>query len=902
MDAWVLIGLVLGLYLLLFLLAGARRRIRALEDRVEWIEQSLRPLVPSGAEGQAARGQGGEVVDTAEPAPEPGPEAPIALDAVTPPGQAPWSATTATLAEAHPSQAVADAGRGALVPGPAAIEAAAATGGFAGAAMEGVKAWLLGGNLVARVGVVILFFGVGFFLKYAAEQGWFPIELRLGATALAGMALVAIGWFLRSRRGDYGLILQGGGTGIVYLTAFAAVDLYHLLPAGAGLALMVVLVALAGVLAVLQDARSLAVLAMVGGFLAPVLISRGASHVQLFSYYLVLNAGILAIAWFRAWRELNLVGFLFTFVIAGAWGYRFYQPPFFGSTEPFLVLFFLFYLAVPVLFAQRGPPRLRGYVDGPLVFGVPLVAFGLQSGLVRDLEYGLAWSALATSLLYALLAYGLWRRRSGTMRPLAEAFLALSVVFGTLAIPLAVDGRWTGAAWSLEGAALVWVGVRQGRILARAFGLLVQVGAGIGFLAAFQSPAADTPVLNSFYLSALMVSLAGLFSACQLDRHREVLDQVETTWSALALVWGVVWWYGAGLTEIWRHAATDHRYSILLGLVAASSVVLSLLSRGLRWTEAARPALLLLPVMAIIALFQFLFQLVPHPAAHWGWAAWGAAFIANYWLLYRHEVEWSAATPIDIWHSVTLWLGVSLAVWEAWWLVGQWTPQGSIWRYLTLGLVPALVVLVLPWLAARLPWPLQRHRAAYLERGMAPLVVAVGLWVLHASLHRGDPTPLPYLPLLNPLEAGQCVALVILFREVLGRSGWGSPQQRWRLLILLGFVALNGVIARATHFLCGVPFDLGSLWASARYQTAVSITWTAVALAVMVGGTRVRSRALWILGAGLLAAVVAKLFLVDLAGIGTVARIVSFLAVGVLILVIGYLSPLPPRSQEQASG
>jgi uncharacterized membrane protein len=901
MGGAVFIVLALVVYVMLAL-AGSRRRISALEDKVERLERSLRPLLTARAEREAPAPLRLDISDleldlaeVEEPRPASTRPAPARGEAT----HAEETPVRETRAEPPPFLADAEVVR-ARGTAPATEARPADTSEIAETTMQVARAWLLGGNTVARVGVVILFFGVAFSLKYAVEQGWFPIELRLAAAALAGMTLVLIGWRQRERRRDYGLVLQGGGTGIVYLTVFAAVDLYHLLPAGPGLVLMVVLVLLASALAVLQDARSLAVLAIVGGFLAPVLVSRGGSHVQLFSYYLVLNAGILGIAWFKAWRELNLIGFLFTFVIAGAWGYRFYRPEYFDSTEPFLVLFFLLYVAVPVLFARREPTRLGGYVDGPLVFGVPLVAFGLQSGLVRGFEYGLALSALAAGLFYAFLASTLWRRKPETMHPLTEAFLALAVVFGTLAIPLAVDARWTGAAWALEGAALVWVGVRQRRMLARGFGLLVQIGAGVSFLSAATRPVADVPVLNSFYLGALMVSLAGLFSAYQIYRQRAVLKEGEATLSALVLGWGLVWWYGSSLTEIWRHVSADNRYNALLVLVVASSVVLSLLSRSLHWTEAGRPPLLLLPIMASIALLQFGFQLAPHLFAHWGWAAWGAAFIGNYWLLHRHEVEGSRAL-IDTWHTVTLWLAVFIVGWEAWWVVAEMVPEGPTWRYLTLGLVPTLVILILPRLALWLPWPLQEYHAAYFERGLAPLVVVAALWVLHASLQTGKPTPLPYLLLCNPLELGQGLVLVVIFREVLKRWGWVSPQVRWRALLLLGFVALNGVIARATHFLGGVPFELGALWASPRYQTAVSISWTLVSLAAMAGATRLHIRPLWVAGAGLLSAVVAKLFLVDLVGIGTVARIVSFIAVGVLVLVIGYLSPLPPRSEEQSN-
>ena len=324
--------------------------------------------------------------------------------------------------------------------------------------VEAAKSWLFGGNTVVRVGVVILFVGVAFLFNYAADRGWLPIELRLGGAAVGGLGLLAVGWTLRQSRREYGLALQGGGAGIVYLTSFAAVNVYGLIGAGVGLAVMVALVVCGTLLAVTQNSRGLAVLASLGGFLGPVLVTRDASHVALFSYYAALDAGIVAVAWFRAWRMLNLLGFVFTFIVGTMWGFEFYRPQFFNTTQPFLALFFLFFVAVPVLFAWRQPPRLKGYVDGTLVFGVPLAAFALQHRLSGGFEFGPAYSALALSTFYGAAALPIRRRGPGSMSLLAESFVALSVTFGTLMIPLAVDGAWTSAAWALEGAALVWVG------------------------------------------------------------------------------------------------------------------------------------------------------------------------------------------------------------------------------------------------------------------------------------------------------------------------------------------------------------------------------------------------------------------------------------------------------------
>ena len=129
---------------------------------------------------------------------------------------------------------------------------------------------------------------------------------------------------------------------------------------------------------------ALAVLGIVGGFAAPILTSTGGgSHVMLFAYYAVLNAGIFAIAWFKAWRLLNVVGFACTFIVGTLWGVTRYRPEDFATTEPFLILFFLFYVGIATLYALRRSLEVRRYVDATLVFGTPLVAAGLQGALVR---------------------------------------------------------------------------------------------------------------------------------------------------------------------------------------------------------------------------------------------------------------------------------------------------------------------------------------------------------------------------------------------------------------------------------------------------------------------------------------------------------------------------------------
>ncbi|MBN2384762.1 DUF2339 domain-containing protein [bacterium] len=762
--------------------------------------------------------------------------------------------------------------------------------------LERFKKWLFGGNMVARIGIIVIFFGVSFSLKYVAEHGWFPIELRLAGTALSGIIMVVLGWRLQNVRRGYGLVLQGGGVGVIYLTVFGAVMFYKLLHPGLGLVIMVVLVLLASLLAILQDARSLAILAATGGFLAPVLISRGGSHVHLFLYYLVLDLGILGIAWFKTWRGLNLIGFTFTFVICSIWGYRYYQPAFFATTEPFLILFALVYVAVPVLFALKQSPGRMGLVDGSLIFGVPLIAFGLQSGLVRDFEYGLAFTALSAGLFYAALAWVLVQSKLVPLRFLTEVFLALAVAFGTVAIPLAVDGRWTGSAWALEGAALVWVGLRQWRLLARCSGLLVQLGAGVAYLAAVDNPTAPIAAMNSLYLGAVMISLAGFLTAYLYFRSVELRPNERDPAKLCTLIWALLWWFPAGFHEIEIHAGHGDVPGFILLFVTLSVVALFGLRLRLPWSDLDFPVMLFTPALVMIAAIQYLGYDAEHPLQRWAGLAWPISIIGLFWHLKKADKHWPGKV-IEVMHTLTLWLPAFLLTWELSWLVQRLISETETWALVIWGIIPTFILIALPWLKERLDWPLGRFHRAYLEWGARPLAIVAGLWVLISSFGRGNPSPLPFCPLLNPLELSQLVIVLVLL--IWSRQHWKTLTRTrfWTGWSIITFVAVNGIIARGIHYWGHISFTMEALWASAIYQTALSIVWTGVALIVMAWANKLKQRTTWMVGATLLGAVVLKLFLVDLSGAQTVARIISFLVVGALTLLIGYLSPLPPRTR-----
>ncbi|BBO67831.1 membrane protein [Desulfosarcina alkanivorans] len=768
-----------------------------------------------------------------------------------------------------------------------------------------IRAFFLGGNLMVRVGVVVLLFGFAFLVKYAAARNLVPLEIRLAAAFAAGIGLLVLGWRLRRRRFGYAVTLQGGGIGVMYLTLFAAARLFHMVPLPLTFGVMVGLVAFSGVLAVLQNAAAMAVLGAAGGFMAPVLLSTGTgSHVMLFSYYALLNAGIFGIAWFKSWRWLNLLGFVFTFGIGSAWGLQYYRPHYFSTTEPFLVLFFLFYLAIAVLFALRQPPLLKGYVDSTLVFGMPLVVFALQVGLVKNFQYGLAFSAVAMGLVYTGLATALWRRRDDGLGALVEAFLALGVIFGSLAIPLALSGSWTAVAWSMEGAGLVWVGVRQRRWTARGFGLLLQVGSGAMFLLGSHGAWTETAVFNSRFLGGMMVGLSGLVSAFFLERYRDRLHRLERPFGAAIMAWGLLWWFGTGLDEIDRRMSRRHEWIGALAYIGLNGLAMGVLFRRLDWKGMRWPAMGLFPAMVIAAAAVADRHDIVHPFQGWWMAAWPLTFAIHLYLLHCMDTVWPRTLATG-WHVAGALLATGLVGWEAGWLVDQLVAGTRVWPFIAWGIVPAGAVTVLIRLRDRAGWPFGPWENAY--RGWLPSLLVLGLlaWTAAGAAIDGNPRPLPYLPLLNPLDVVQMAVFLVVGRWLLWmRREPASPAAGLSPVVLWGapaagvFLWLTAVVARTVHHLAGVRYQAEAMFRSDLFHAAIAVLWGLLAFGCMVASSRLRNRTVWFVGAGLLAVVVAKLFVVDLSGSGTVSRIVSFLAVGGLMLVVGFFTPLPPAESK----
>src|SRR5882672_6965032 len=571
------------------------------------------------------------------------------------------------------------------------------------------------GNIVAKVGAIILFFGVGFLLKFAYDRNMISPELRLAAVALLAVAVFVLGWKLLERRRLYALILQGVASGLAYLDVFFALKTYGFISVPVGFGLFALLGVATTLLAVRQDAKPLAVLGLTGAFLAPVLASSGGgNHVFLFSYYLLLNLFILAVSWFKAWRVLKLTGWFFTLAVAAVWGSRSYTPALFDTVEPFLLAFFGIYLVIPILFATRQPPELKGLVDGTLVFGTPAAVASIQAKLVWDMPYGLAWSSAVGAALYGVLSIMALRHRN--MKLLGETYVALAVGLGTLAIFFAFGAYTTFALWSIEGAAILWVCLRQKHLLGRLFAICVQVGGALYFALDFFGYARSNPWFNDAVLGCAIIAVASYISAHLLKRYREEITEGERLLGSLVLIWGALWWSAGGVDAIHHGVEPRSLHPAFLGLFfSATAAAAEVFGARMQW-HALRGLTTVHPV-ALLACAALQFELGTQPLADLGWLAWPLGFASFFWILHRQRRDGFDAA-----------LGARYAA--GWLVLGLVATWQALWYFTEQDYGYVMVMASIGYLAAGLRFWLRERGDETAATGVSglPLVWAIVFW------------------------------------------------------------------------------------------------------------------------------------------------------------------------------
>ncbi|HEU5293114.1 MAG TPA: DUF2339 domain-containing protein, partial [Cyclobacteriaceae bacterium] len=183
----------------------------------------------------------------------------------------------------------------------------------------------IGENLANKIGIAVLVLGIGFFVKYAIDRDWINEIGRVFIGILCGGILLGTAHWLRKKFTAFSSVLVGGGIAVLYLTIAIAFHEYKLFSQAAAFIIMLGITGFSVALSLAYNKIELAVLSLLGGFASPFMVSTGeGNYVVLFVYILILDVGMLALAYFKKWNLINIISYAFTLILFGSWlGTRF---------------------------------------------------------------------------------------------------------------------------------------------------------------------------------------------------------------------------------------------------------------------------------------------------------------------------------------------------------------------------------------------------------------------------------------------------------------------------------------------------------------------------------------------------------------------------------------------------
>jgi uncharacterized membrane protein len=314
----------------------------------------------------------------------------------------------------------------------------------------------VGGRMLGKIGVVAVLIGVAFFIKYAFDHNWVGPVGRVMVGVIIGALAISLGKMLRSRYENYSDVLMGGGLGILYLSTYAAFIFYGLFGAPIAYMLLMCITGLSVVLSIVYNAKPLAIVGLLCGFLVPVLVSvTTPTFAELLTYVLILDVGVAMVSYTYKWITLNHIAFVGTmgaFIVSAAQHVDQVSPGYKAISIAFYSYAFVYFLIFLVASVLHHIVRKEHSTSDDVVF---VAMNGLSHGLLgymllNPIYPGLmGYFMLFLAIIYSIVAYVSFV--SNREDVVLNKFLAgMAALFVTVAIPLHFDGIWISMFWFIE--------------------------------------------------------------------------------------------------------------------------------------------------------------------------------------------------------------------------------------------------------------------------------------------------------------------------------------------------------------------------------------------------------------------------------------------------------------------
>lgn len=721
----------------------------------------------------------------------------------------------------------------------------------------GLLGWIARGNWPAKIGGGLLVLGVGALIRYVMVNIDFPpaAKLAVGAVAAAVLGLASMAQSNAPGRRTLSLALAGAAFGVAYLTAYAAFALLGYATTPTGLALLSLTSIAAGVVAVQRNALSLALLAMVGAFLAPAFAVDDPGPRVAYGYYVAAAALTLFMVALRGWRPLIQLSFLFTLVggVFFAWTAHYYTNGHYEALWPLLWLLVAMHVAMPLMERRHEQRSWIQWLDVAYLLTLPFVA-GLLAAVIAP-------SAGELATLLVLLGV-IWLVAAACLRILGRDGAAAHAAIATVLIGLGMAAEFRELPWELVAVAfavgaLALAARRGSPALCDLLCVLVLVFAALHVVDSLTSITSGEIFLNGRFLERVAGATLVLAAA-------RVCRRAERPLGGLLLTVAVGWFTTAIAIEIGR-------WGVVSAWLAAHwlLIVLVLFVSAVRLDKRGLAMFANTISIAVVATAPFAATSASLAAA---WIAVIAAPLSMLALALRRG---EPGAPPDGRLAAAVLASIVAALWTA--RIGRLTGLDVVHVPLTAAGLTALLVVG----AGRV----FRGRG---DRWMPVVteVFGVGFAVTLAAVTLFDIERHPWAVTLELTCLG---GLILLAWHAADRHDGGHWIGR-------ACVVAAALVVQA-HLLRWLG-PTGHLTAAdvtrMQWPTLVSLLWGALGAALTLWSRRTASRALWTGGAGLLAASAMKLIVFDFGSLGDLANIVAVIIAGGVFLLVGWLAPMPP--------
>lgn len=447
----------------------------------------------------------------------------------------------------------------------------------------------IGENLFGKIGILVFVIGVGFFVKYAIDKDWINETLRTVLGFLTGSALLVVAERLQKKYRTFSSLLAGGAFAVFYLTVAIAFHFYHLFPQTVAFIILIVITLFMSILSVLYDRRELAIISLVGGFLAPFIVSSGdGNYMVLFTYISILNLGMFGLSIYKKWGELPVIAFVFTYLVMGLFlltGYSTGTAIISVHLFAFATLFYFIFL-LPILSILRieAIKKNRGLLLVIITNNFIYLLLGIL--FLRNMELAFKSEGLLSLFIAIInLVLVIWLRMSKKdYKFLIYAMLGLVLTFVSITIPIQLDGNYITLFWAAEMVLLLWLYVKS-KIWIYERATLVLMGLTlISYLmdvsaVILSSPSSDTIFLNSSFATSLFVGLAAGAFALMMGHYRSLFSESRclryVPWNPVMLLTSAAILYYTFMAEFSLHLAGATRSGMMLVFTSAAILILS---------------------------------------------------------------------------------------------------------------------------------------------------------------------------------------------------------------------------------------------------------------------------------------------------------------------------------------